>query len=107
MRAIATTGHQRAAALPEVPTLIEQGFPSVVAYAWWGIYAPAGTPKAIIDRFHTALTGVLALPDVRKTLGESLGMDLNVSTPEALQKWTLDQMAHWGRIVKENGIKVD
>jgi tripartite-type tricarboxylate transporter receptor subunit TctC len=40
-------------------------------------------------------------------LGESLGVDLNVSTPAALQKWTLEQMAHWGRIVKENGIKAD
>lgn len=107
MRALATTGHQRAAALPDVPTLIEQGFPGLTAYAWWGIYAPAGTPKPIIDRFHAELTSVLALPDVRKTLSEGLGMDLNVSTPEALQKWTLEQLAHWGRIVKDGGIKTD
>jgi tripartite-type tricarboxylate transporter receptor subunit TctC len=107
MRAIATTGHQRAAALPEVPTLIEQGFPGLTAYAWWGIYAPAGTPKPIIDRFHAELTNVLSQPDVRKTLAEGLGMDLNVSTPEALQKWTLEQLAHWGRIVKDGGIKTD
>jgi tripartite-type tricarboxylate transporter receptor subunit TctC len=50
---------------------------------------------------------VLGQADVRKTLGDSLGMDLNVSTPEALQKWTLEQMAHWGKIVKDNGIKTD
>ncbi len=107
MRAIATTGHQRAQALPDVPTLIEQGFAGLTAYAWWGIYAPAGTPKPVIDRFHGELTNALALPDVRKTLTETLGMDLNVSTPEALQKWTLEQLAHWGRIVKENSIKTD
>jgi len=107
MRAIATTGHQRAQALPDVPTLIEQGFAGLTAYAWWGIYAPAGTPKPIIDRFHAELTSVLALPDVRKTLIESLGMDLNVSSPEALQKWTLEQMAHWSRIVKDGGVKTD
>ncbi len=107
MRAIATTGHQRAQALPDVPTLIEQGFAGLTAYAWWGIYAPAGTPKPIIDRFHTELTNVLSQPDVRKTLAEGLGMDLNVSSPEALQKWTLEQLAHWGRIVKENNIKTD
>jgi tripartite-type tricarboxylate transporter receptor subunit TctC len=107
MRAIATTGHQRAQALPDVPTLIEQGFPGLTAYAWWGIYAPAGTPKPIIDRFHTELTHVLSQPDVRKTLSEGLGMDLNVSTPEALQKWTLEQLAHWGKIVKDGGIKTD
>ena len=107
MRALATTGHQRAQALPDVPTLIEQGFPGLTAYAWWAIYAPAGTPKPIIDRFHAALTNALSQPDVRKTLNEGLGMDLNVSTPEALQKWTLEQLARWGKIVKDNGIKSD
>jgi len=107
MRAIATAGEKRATALPDVPTLIEQGFPGLTAYAWWGIYAPAGTPKPIIDKFHAELVKVLSQPDVRKTLGESLGMDLVVSSPEALQKWTLEQMAHWGKIVKDNGIKAD
>jgi len=107
MRAIATTGEKRATSMPEVPTLIEQGFPGATAYAWWGIYAPAGTPKPIIDKFHAELVKVLNQPDVRKTLSETLGMDLVVSSPEALQKWTLDQMARWGKIVKDNGIKTD
>jgi tripartite-type tricarboxylate transporter receptor subunit TctC len=107
MRAIATAGEKRASSMPDVPTLIEQGFPGLTAYAWWGIYAPAGTPKPIIDKFHAELVKVLNQPDVRKTLGESLGMDLVVSSPEALQKWTLEQMAHWGKIVKDNGIKAD
>jgi tripartite-type tricarboxylate transporter receptor subunit TctC len=107
MRAIATTGDKRAAALPDVPTLIEQGFPGLTAYAWWGIYAPAGTPKPIIDRFHAELVKVLAQADVRKTLTETLGMDLVVSSPEDLQKWTLAEMAKWGKIVKDNNIKTD
>ena len=107
MRAIATTGAKRATALPDVPTLIEQGFPGLTAYAWWGIYAPTGTPKAIIDKFHAELVKVLTQADVRKTLGETLGMDLVVSSPEELQKWTLAEMAKWGKIVKDNGIKTD
>jgi tripartite-type tricarboxylate transporter receptor subunit TctC len=107
MRAIATTGEKRAAALPEVPTLIEQGFPGLTAHAWWGIYAPAGAPKAIIDRFHAELVKVLGQADVRKTLSEGLGMDLAVSTPEELQKWTLAELAKWGKIVRDNGIKTD
>ncbi|HEX2648314.1 MAG TPA: tripartite tricarboxylate transporter substrate binding protein [Burkholderiales bacterium] len=107
MRALATAGEKRASTMPEVPTLIEQGFPGLTAYAWWGIFAPAGTPKAVIDRFHGELAKVLALPEVRKTLGESLGMDLVVSTPEALQKWTLGEMAKWGKVVRDNGIKTD
>jgi tripartite-type tricarboxylate transporter receptor subunit TctC len=107
MRAIATTGEKRSSTMPEVPTLIEQGFPGLTAYAWWGIYAPTGTPKPIIDRFHAELVKVLSQPDVRKTLAEGLGMDLVVSTPEELQKWTLEQLARWGKIVKESGIKTD
>jgi tripartite-type tricarboxylate transporter receptor subunit TctC len=107
MRAIATTGEKRSSTMPEVPTLIEQGFPGLTAYAWWGIYAPTGTPKPIIDKFHAELVKVLSQPDVRKTLAEGLGMDLVVSTPEELQKWTLEQLARWGKIVKENGIKTD
>jgi tripartite-type tricarboxylate transporter receptor subunit TctC len=107
MRALATLGEKRATTMPDVPTLGEQGFPGVSAYAWWGIYAPAGTPKPIIDRMHGEMAKVLAQPDVRKTLSEGLGMDLVVSTPEELQKWTLDQLARWGKIVRDNNIKSD
>ena len=107
MRALATAGEKRTSALPDVPTLIEQGFPGLTAYAWWGIFAPAGTPKPIIDKFHAELVNALSQADVRKTLGESLGMDLVVSTPEALQKWTLAEMAKWGKVVRDNGIKID
>ena len=107
MRAIATTGEKRATTMPEVPTLIEQGFPGLTAHAWRGIYAPAGTPRPIIDKFHAELVKVLAQADVRKTLAEGLGMDLIVSSPEELQKWTLEQLARWGKVVKDNGIKTD
>lgn len=107
MRAIATTGDKRATTMPDVPTLIEQGFPGLTAYAWWGIYAPAGTPKPIVDRMNAEMAKVLAQADVRKNLAEGLGMDLVVSTPDELQKWTLEQLARWGRIVKDNGIKSD
>ena len=107
MRAIATAGEKRATTMPDVPTLIEQGFPGLTAYAWWGIYAPAGTPKPIIDKFHAELVKVLGQADVRKTLGETLGMDLVVSSPEELQRWTLAEMAKWGKIVKDNNIKTD
>ena len=107
MRAVATTGEKRASTMPDVPTMIEQGFPGLTAYAWWGIYAPAGTPRPIIDRMHGEMAKVLAQPDVRKNLADGLGMDLVVSTPEELQKWTLDQLARWGKVVRDNHIKID
>ena len=107
MRALAVTGEKRAPSLPDTPTLIEQGFPGLTAFAWWGIFAPAGTPKPVVDRFHGELVKAFGQADVKKTLTETLGMELVVSTPEALQKWNADEMAKWGKVVKENAIKVD
>jgi tripartite-type tricarboxylate transporter receptor subunit TctC len=107
MRAVAVAGDKRSSALPDVPTLIEQGFPGLTAHAWWGIFAPAGTPKPIIDKLNAELVKVYNLPDVRKTLTETLGMDLVVSTPDQLQQWNAAEMQRWGKIVKDNNIKSD
>jgi tripartite-type tricarboxylate transporter receptor subunit TctC len=107
LRAIAVTGQRRSHALPEVVTLSEQGFPGFLALAWWGIFAPAGTPKPIMDKFHAALVKALNQPDVRKTLTDTLGMDLVVSTPDALQKFLLDEMARWGKVVRDHNIRPD
>jgi tripartite-type tricarboxylate transporter receptor subunit TctC len=107
MRAIAVAGEKRSAAMPEVPTLIEQGFPGLTAHAWWGIFAPAGTPKPVLDKFHAELAKVFSLPDVRKTLTDSLGMDLVVSSPDQLQKWLASEMQRWGKVVRDNNIRAD
>jgi len=107
MRAIAVAGETRSATMPDVPTLIEQGFPGLTAHAWWGIFAPAGTPKPVLDKFHAELVKVFSQPDVRKTLTESLGMDLVVSSPEQLQKWLAAEMQRWGKVVRENNIRAD
>jgi tripartite-type tricarboxylate transporter receptor subunit TctC len=107
VRALATTGEKRAHTLPDVPTLIEQGIPGVTVYAWWGILAPAGTPKPILDKFHSELQKALTLPDVRKTLTETMGMELIVSSPEVLQKWIVTEMQRWGKVVKDNNIRAD
>jgi tripartite-type tricarboxylate transporter receptor subunit TctC len=107
LRAIAVTGDQGSNALPDVPALAEQGFKGFSALAWWGIFAPVGTPKPILDKFHAELVKAVNQPDVKKTLTETLGMDLVASTPEELQKWTLGEMQRWGRVVKDNKIKPD
>lgn len=107
MRAVAVTGEMRLPSMPEVPTLIEQGFPGLTAFAWWGIFAPAGTPKPIVDKFHAELVKAFGQADVRKTLTETLSMELVVSSPEALQQWTLGEMTRWGKVVKDNNVKSD
>jgi tripartite-type tricarboxylate transporter receptor subunit TctC len=107
LRGIGVTSLQRSGALPEVPTVAEQGFPGFSALAWWGIVAPAGTPKPVLDRFHAELVKVFNQPDVRKQLGETLGMDLAVSSPTELQTFLLAEIARWGKVVRENNIRGD
>jgi tripartite-type tricarboxylate transporter receptor subunit TctC len=107
LRALALTGEKRSHTMPHVPTLAELGVPGVAAHAWWGILAPAGTPRPIIDKLHAELVKAIKLPDVNKTLTETLGMDIVAASPEATQKFIVGQMQRWGKVVKDNGIKAD
>jgi len=106
LRPVATTGDKRAGTLPDVATVAEQGFPGFSAVAWWGILATGGTPKPIVDRFHSELVKVFNQPDVRKQLVESLGMDLVVSSPAELQKFIISEMARWEKVVKAANIRL-
>ena len=105
MRAVATTGEKRASSLPDVATVAEQGFPGFSALAWWGILAPAGTPKPVLDKFHAELVKAFNQPDLRKQLTEQMGMELQISSPQALQKFIVTEMARWRKVVKENDIR--
>ena len=106
MRALALTGEKRSHTMPDVPTLAESGFP-VSAYAWWGILAPARTPRPIVDRLHAEIVKAIKLPDVNKTLTETLGMEVMASSPEETQAWIHGQMERWGKVVRDNGIKAE
>ena len=106
LRALVLTGDKRSHTMPEVPTLKELGI-DVVAHAWWGILAPAKTPRPIIDKFHAELVKAIKLPDVNKTLTGTLGMDVVTLSPEATQKWIVEQMARWGKVVRDNNIRAE
>lgn len=107
MRAVATTGEKRATTLPDVPTVAEQGFPGFSAIAWWGILATAGSPKPVLGKFHAELVKVFNSPELRRQLTEQMGMDLAVSSPEALQKFLVSEIERWGKVVRENNIRAD
>jgi tripartite-type tricarboxylate transporter receptor subunit TctC len=104
MRALVLTGDKRSPTMPDVPTLGELGIPWQGAYAFWGILAPAGTPKPIIDKMSAELTKVVRLPEVNKTLTGTLGMDVVALSPEATGKFLLDAMERWGKVVRDNHI---
>lgn len=107
LRAVAVTGNKRSHVLPDVPALAEQGFPGFSALAWWGIFGTAGTPKPILDKFHAELVKVFNRPEVRKQLTETLGMDVTASSPEDTQKFLVSQVERWGKVVRENNIRME
>jgi tripartite-type tricarboxylate transporter receptor subunit TctC len=106
MRALALTGDRRSRTMPEVPTLKELGI-DVSANAWWGILAPAATPKPIIDKLVIELRKAIALPEVESTLTETLGMEVIALGPDATQKWIADAIMRWGKVVRDNNIRLE
>jgi tripartite-type tricarboxylate transporter receptor subunit TctC len=83
------------------------GFSGFLGARLVGVFAPAGTPKPIIDKLNAEFAKVINQPELKKQLTEQLGMDLVASSPEALQEWTVREIARWGKVVKDNGIKPD
>ncbi len=100
-------GKARLRALPDVPTIAESGYPGVQANAWWGLYAPAGTPKPIIERFRAALVESLRDERIAKQLTETQQMSLVLSGPEELRSFASEQARIWGAVVRANNIKAD
>src|SRR3954465_2433245 len=107
MRALVLTGEKRSHTMPEVPTVGELGIKWEPAYAFWGILAPAGTPRPIIDKLVAELNKTIKQPDVQKTLAETLGMDVQALSPEATGKFLADAANRWGKVVKDNNIRAE
>jgi tripartite-type tricarboxylate transporter receptor subunit TctC len=104
IRPLGAASANRSAALPEVPTLAEQGFPDTNADNWYGLLAPARTPAAIVAKLHDAVASVLAEPDMRDKLVRSGAVPASTSTAEFAQLLR-DELERWGRVVREKNIK--
>jgi tripartite-type tricarboxylate transporter receptor subunit TctC len=107
IRAVVQTGKTRATALANIPTVAESGYAGFEAYAWWGVFAPAGTPRAVIDRFGGEMTACLREERVAKQLTETQQIALALSGPDELRRFLSDQMRTWAAVVKENNIRGD
>ena len=105
LRALAVTGPQRLAALKDVPTMVESGYPDFVVRDWQGIAAKAGTPRDVVMRINGALAKVLELVDVRQAFGK-LGADTAGGTPEEFGKLIAVEIERWGRVAKAANIKL-
>ena len=106
VRALAVTTAKRSAAMPEVPTIAESGFPGFDATAWFGIVGPRGMPKDVVDTINASLRKVLARAEVKKQLGEQ-GLELTPSSPEEFRITLKSEMTKWASVIKEAGIKLE
>jgi tripartite-type tricarboxylate transporter receptor subunit TctC len=106
VRALATTGLHRSAVMPDVPTVSESGVPGFEAATWFGVYAPARTPRDIVDKLNAEILAILALPALRERLS-GLGVDIIAQGPAELAALTAADLAKWGPIVREAGVKLD
>ena len=104
LRALAVTSPGRSASVPDLPTMIEEGFAGFDSTAWFALMAPAGTPEPVIAKLHRETARILALPDVRKRFDE-LGMEVIGNTPADFAAVIKAETPQWARVIKEAGIK--
>ena len=105
IRAIAVTTAKRSSAAPEIPTIAES-IPGFEATTWFAMFAPAGTPKPVIDRLNAEVLRVFRLPDVAERL-KTLGLEAVLSSPEELSAYQASEITKWTKVVKESGAKAE
>jgi len=106
LRALGVTSAKRSQAAPEIPTIAEQGLPDFEAVSWFALFAPAGTPKPVVDKLQAEVKKILTTPDVSKRLAES-GLEAVGSTPDELAAYQRTEIAKWAKVVKDSGAKVE
>ena len=104
LRALAVTGARRAPAAPTLPTVAESGVPGYEVTAWYGVSAPAKTPRAIVDRLHAEIVRAVNSPDLRERL-TTQGADPIHLTPEQYTVFIQNEIAKWAKVIKAAGIK--
>ena len=106
LKGLAVSTAQRVASFPDVPTIAESGVPGFDVSAWDSVYAPAGTPAAVIERLHQAVSKVLADDSLRQQLA-ARGAEPAPTTPDGLRQFVRAEMERWGQAVKRSGTTVD
>ena len=106
LKALAVTTAKRIPQLPDVPTLQEAGVPGYEASVWLALLAPAGTPRDIVNKLNAEINKLMSAPDTRKALYDA-GVEVSPSTPEAMSEYMTQELARWGKVVKDTGIKIE
>jgi len=106
VKALAVTTKERYPSLPDVPTMEEAGVPGYEVNAWFGLFAPARTPKAIVDKLQQSVAAVVAEPEVKARLLE-IGAVQGGMSPEAFAEVVRREVARWPEVVAKTGVKVE
>jgi tripartite-type tricarboxylate transporter receptor subunit TctC len=106
LRVLAAASPQRNRLFPEVPTFAELGYPRIAVALWFGLLAPAGTPRPVIEKLNSHATKALESPEVREKL-LAQGADPAPGTPEAFAAFMQEEMAKWAPVVRQAGVKLD
>jgi tripartite-type tricarboxylate transporter receptor subunit TctC len=105
LRVLGITSDQRASALPDVPTTVEQGYPTFIAVNWLAVLAPSATPKPVIDKLHAALVKIVADPAVRESLLKVAVEPSSSKSPADFQKFLQSEFDKWGKVARDAGVK--
>ena len=106
LRGIAVSGLKRVASMPELPTIAESGLPGYEFTAWFGMVAPKGTPRAVIELLNKRIKDVLAKPEYVKRFADK-GLDVIASSPEEFGAHLNRELGKWGKVMKERGMRAD
>ena len=106
LRALAVTGAQRSPALPDVPTVREAGYPAMETVAWFGLQAPARTPRPVVDRLAAAMRDIVRDPKVQPRIAEQ-GADGDGGSPEEFQRLISGEITRWAAVIERAKVKVD
>jgi len=106
LKALAVSAPKRVAAMPDLPTIAEAGLPGFETGSWQGVLAPAGTPRAIVDKLNAEITRILKTPQVQEQLAAQ-GTEVRAGTPEDMATFMRAEIARWAKVVKQAGVKIE
>lgn len=106
MRAIAVSGPVRSPTFPDIPTIAEQGYPTIVTTNWFGMAGPAGVPDDVVNKMHGGLVAAMNTPDIKAKLAD-LGVEPGGDTPAETQAFVLGEIERWAKVIEQTGTKVN
>jgi len=106
LRALAITSAKRSPMMPDIPTFAEAGLPGLVAVNWWGVFLPAGTPKPVVDAYHSALVKIMANPDLKERFA-GLGVEALATSQDEFKAFLASENAKYSKLIADNNIKAE